>query len=70
MEVDCSLSPNPKLARVFTVPIRRTRGVINREGGTNIRQLLSVPSSERTEMSGDDSIARQRTLVGNSLDDE
>ena len=48
----------------------RTRGVPTRNGSTTVRQLPSAPCFERTETSGDESVARQGALIGDSLNDE
>ena len=61
---------NPKLAGVHFVLAYRAHGVLTRKGITSGRQLPSAPSFEITEMSGGDSVTRQCTLIGNSLDDE
>ena len=62
---------NPrKLARVHSTLIHGTHGVPTEGGTTLTRRLLSAPCFERTKMSGDEGIARQRALVGDSLDDE
>ena len=65
-----SLNLTPRLARAHSMPIHRTRGASTWKGITTICQLPSAPGFERTEASGDDSIACQRTFVGNSLNDE
>ena len=70
MGIDCSLNPIPKFAGVHFILIHRTRGVPTRNSGTTIRQLPSVPYFERTDTSGNESVARQRTLVRNSMNDK
>ena len=62
---------NPrKLARVHPALIHGTHGVPTEDGTSLTRRLLSAPCFERTKMSGDEGIARQRALVGDPLDDE
>ena len=70
MRIGRSLNLNPRFVRAHSMPIYRTRVVPVGKGTTATRRNLSAPSSERAEMSGGESIARQRALVGNSLDDE
>jgi len=71
MEVNRSLNPNPnpELARELFVLLRQTRRMHTGWNITTTRQL-SGPSVERANMSGDDSVARQRAPVCNSFDDE
>ena len=57
----------------FRRPLDLTPEEIDRGGAplpVTTRQLPSTPSFELTDSSGDDGIARQRTLVGDSLNDE
>ena len=61
---------NPKLARVPPMPIHETHGV---PSGGSITITLRFPLTldmERTNTPGDNSIARQRSLAGDSLNDE
>ena len=51
------------------MPTHRTHGVPIGEDSTTTRRLLSAPGSE-AKTSRDNGVARQRALVGNSLDDE
>ena len=71
MGVGRSLNPDPnsKLGGAHFVSIHRTHGV---PAGTSIitRQLSQSPSSERTETPGGNSVIRQHTLVGDSLNNE
>ena len=72
VEIDRSLniSPNLKLAGVLSTLTRRTsHGVPTREA-TTICRLPSALSFELADGSVDDIIARQRTLIGDSLDNE
>ena len=64
MDIDHS-NPNPKLSGVRSKLIHRTRGVT-----TASRELPSDPSFEVAEACGGDSITRQCTLVGHSLNYE
>jgi len=57
------------LARVRPTLSNRSHGVLTMEGTAATRQLPSAPSSERADASGD-SGARQRTPVGDSLNNE
>ena len=72
MEIYCSLSPSPKLARGHCGLIHRTHGVIvtTGKGTTTSRHVRSAPSFERTKMTGGDSITCQRALVGDSLNNK
>ena len=70
VEIDRSCNPNFKLARVLFISIRRTHGVPTRKGVTTSRQLPSIPSYELTQMCGDNRVARQRALIGDSLNDQ
>ena len=73
MEIDCSLDPNPdpELARDLFVFIRQTHGIHTRWNITTPGQLSAGPSVERrTNVSGGDSVARQRAPVRDSFDDE
>ena len=69
MEMDCSLNPDPKLARAFSALTDRTRGVPTTEGATT-RQPPQSPSFELTDAPRYDSFSRQCTLVGDSLNDK
>lgn len=73
MEIDCSLNPNPELARTSSVLIHRTHGVptTSLESTTGSRRLPPAPGGvELAGTSGGNCVARQRVLVGDSLDDE
>ena len=70
MDVDRS-HPNPKLSGVRSALIHRTHGITaTRDGTTASRRLPSAPSFEVAETCRGDSITRQCTLVGDSLNDE
>ena len=71
-EIDRGLDPNIKLVRALSTLIHWVHGVSTREGPTisTTRRLPSVPKVDRTSVSGDDSFARQRPLIGDSLNDE
>ena len=69
MRIGRSLIPNPKITRAHSKAIRRTHRVSVRKGNITCRHP-SGPNLERAEMPGGDSVARQRALIGNSLDDE
>jgi len=68
MAIDCCLNPNLESDR--TLLIRRTQGVFTRSGTATTRRSPLAPSVERTEMSGNYSIALQHTPVSNSSYDE
>ena len=70
MKIYRSLIPIPKFAKVYSAPIHRTHGDPIRKGNVTTCRNSSAPNFERAEMSGGDIVARQRALVGNSLDDE
>ena len=63
MEIDRTLNPNP-LDGVLSILTHRTHGVSTRKGVITTRKV------EQTGMSGDGSAARQRALVGDSLNNE
>ena len=63
-------STNPGSVGVLFVSIRRFHGIHGRESTIATRQLPSTPDVERTDSSGDDSVACQRTPVGDSLNNE
>jgi len=70
-DVDCSLFPKRELAKgVYPALIHRTHGVPDRKGVASIRQLPLVPSFERAIASRGSSLAPQRALVGDPLNDE
>ena len=70
MDIDRS-HPNPKLSGVRSTLIHRTHGgTTTGEGTIAGRQLPSALSFEVAETSGGDSITRQCSLVGDSLNDE
>lgn len=72
MEINRSLdpNPNPELAGDLFTGIRQTHGIHTGWGITTTRQLSSGPGMERADISGDDSVARQRAPVCDSFDDE
>ena len=70
IRIGLCLSPNTKLARVHSKFIHKVRGVLTRKGATVVSQPPSATSLELINTSGDNSVARQRALVGNSLNDE
>ena len=70
MGINCSLDPIPKFSSVRLMLIHRTRGVPTRNSGTTIRQLPSAPCFERTHTSRDESVARQSTLVRDSMNNK
>ena len=69
MGMDRRLDSNPELARVLPMPNRQTHAVFARKGVTLTHKLPSAPGFERN-MPGDDSVTCQRTLIGDSLNDE
>jgi len=70
METGCSLDHNPRLARILSIPSRRTRGVPTKRDVLAIRQFPSVPNVEQTGASSGDGVTRQRAPVGDPLNDE
>ena len=70
MEINRGLNPGSKLPRDLFVLLRQTHRIHTGWNFTTIRQLSSGPGVERTNMSGDDSVARQCAPVCNSFDDE
>ena len=71
-EIDGGRDPNPEVARVVLsmhIPMHRTHGIPTRHD-TASRQLSSTPGFELTDLCGDNSLARQRVLVSDSLNDE
>ena len=70
IEIDRTLDPNCKLARIHFILIHRNRGVPTRVGTTTTRQIPSLPKFEGTGTSGNDGVPRERALVGDSTDDE
>ena len=65
----CRPNTNPRLARVRSALINRTHGVLTGTVTTAIRKLPSAPCFERAQMSGDETFARRRTLVSDSMND-
>ena len=70
MEADRGLNCNLKFTGVHSTLAYRTREVFIRKGSIATSQLSSSPNFQLNDLSGDDSVARQRTLVGDSLNDE
>ena len=70
MEINHGLDPNPKLAGGLPAPSHQAHVVSARKGVASTCRFHSPPSFERTDASGDDSVARRRTPLRNSLDDE
>jgi len=69
-ELDGGLDLGTKLTRARSILVHRVQSVFTRKGPTATRRLAPAPKVERTGVSGGDSVARQRTLVGDSLNDE
>ena len=69
MEMDCSLDPDPKLARACSALTDRARGVPN-TGGTATCRLPWSPSFEPADVPGRDDSSRQCNPFGDSLNDE
>ena len=63
-------SLDPKHARAYSMFIYRTRGVATGKDATIACQLPRTHNSELTHAPRYDSSTRQRTLVGDSLNDE
>ena len=70
MGIICSLNANPRLASVHSALNHRARGVLTRNVTVAIRRLPTAPCIERAHMSRDETFARQRTLVGGSMNDK
>ena len=70
MEIDRSFNLNLRLTRVHSVLIRRIGAVSVMNDTTPTRRPPSTPCFERADTPGSDSVARQRALVGDSLNDE
>ena len=70
METNRCLNPNPRLASARSIFDRMTHGVPIWNGTATARRLPSGPGSERANTPRSDSVACQRALVGDSLDDE
>ena len=68
MEIGRSL--DPKLSRAYSTFIHRTRGIATGKGTTATRQLPRSRNFKLTDTPRYDIPARQRTLVGNPLNDE
>ena len=69
IEIDPIVNPKNKLARrIYLAFTHSADRVPTRKGATT--ELPSDPSSERTDPSGGNSVTRQRTLFGDSLNDE
>ena len=71
MEIDRSLDPSvtAKLGGGLEMPVPRTHMEPTRKT-TASRQLPSSPGLERTDMDGNNRVARRRALVSKSLNDE
>ena len=67
MEISRVLNLSCTLVRAHPVLIHRTRGVPIRKSAATTHRHPLVPSSETSR---DDSVARQRALISDSLDDE
>ena len=65
-----SVNLSPSLARTCSPHIRRSHGVLTRKVSTAIWRPPSGPSLELAHVGGNDGIARQRALIGDSLDDK
>ena len=61
---------NPKLAGAHPTLTHRTCGVPTRNVTTTTRRLSSTLYFQRTNAPGDESVARQRTLIGDSVDNK
>ena len=71
MGILCSLNPNPRLANAHSMLTYGTRGATTRDTITPPpRRLRSTPCFGRTHTSGGESVARQCTLVRDSVDDK
>jgi len=69
MWASCSLNADSKLARVPSTTILRTYGILTGKNATTSRRP-SGPSVERIDVSSDNGVTRQRTLVGDPFNDE
>ena len=70
VEINRSLSPSPKLTSVQSTLIHRTHGALARGGTTTARQRSLAPDFGLIDTSGNNTVARQRALVCDSLNDE
>ena len=68
-DIDHSLSHHPKLARAFSILVRRTHGLPIMRGTIATRRFPLALDFERIGASSDN-IARQRTPVVGSLNDK
>ena len=67
VETDLSFNCDPLPASVLSVTVCRVHGI---HSIIVSHRFPSTPDLERTDISGDDSVTRQRAPVGDSLDDE
>ena len=70
VESDRDINPDRKLARAISIFIHRTHWIPTKKGTIATRRLLPGPNAERTWMSNDGGVARQRPFVGDALDNE
>ena len=70
MEIDNDLNPGPELVRVHSTIIHQIHWVPIKMDIATTCWLPSASIFERASTPGDDSVARQRILVGNALNDE
>ena len=69
--VDIDHSPSLKFCGARSTPIHRIHGVPTTGKGTTATcQALLSPKFGSTGMSGDDTVTRQCTLIGDSLNDQ
>ena len=69
-EFECGIHPNAMIVRALSRVIHRAHREPTGKGPTAIRRLPSAPKVERTKISGHDTGACQRALVGDSFNDE
>jgi len=69
-EIDRGLDHNVKLVRTPSISTHRDHGVLVRSDPTTTRRPPSAPKVDRTNVSSGDTFARQRPLIGDSLNDE
>lgn len=70
MEIDHGLNLNVKVARAPSIPTHWDHGVSTKNNPTSTRRPPPAPKVDRTDIPGGDVLARQRPLIGDSLDDK
>ena len=70
MEVDRSLDRDPKFTRPISMLLCKTHGVRTEWVTIATCRMPSGPNVDRTGVSRDDCVARQRALVGDAIDNQ